>query len=241
MIPHIDGKVNRVRHKTVHSSICRIFCEKRLRAPGAGATIKTILVIVGGWSDMQLLEQRILAEGEVKSSEILKVDRFLNHQMDPKLFLAMAEEWKRLFDGCGVNKLVTIEASGIGIAAVAGLVFDCPVVFAKKTKSRNVSDDAYTTVVHSFTHGNDNTIRISREYLSPDDRVLVIDDFLANGAALDGLITLIEGAGATVVGAGIAVEKAFQPGGARIRARGYRVESLARVQSMDPETGIVFC
>ena len=197
---------------------------------------------------MQLLEQRILAEGEVKSSEILKVDRFLNHQMDPKLFLAMAEEWKRLFFGhertyfvCGVNKLVTIEASGIGIAAVAGLVFDCPVVFAKKTKSRNVSDDAYTTVVHSFTHGNDNTIRISREYLSPDDRVLVIDDFLANGAALDGLITLIEGAGATVVGAGIAVEKAFQPGGARIRARGYRVESLARVQSMDPETGIVFC
>ena len=194
---------------------------------------------------MQLLEQRILAEGEVKSSEILKVDRFLNHQMDPKLFLAMAEEWKRLFDGCGVNKLVTIEASGIGIAAVAGLVFDCPVVFAKKTKSRNVSDDAYTTVVHSFTHGNDNTIRISREYLSPDDRVLVIDDFLANGAALDGLITLIEGAGATVVGAGIAVEKAFQPGGARIRARGYRDAGAdhgrARVQSMDPETGIVFC
>ena len=168
---------------------------------------------------MQLLEQRILAEGEVKSSEILKVDRFLNHQMDPKLFLAMAEEWKRLFDGCGVNKLVTIEASGIGIAAVAGLVFDCRVVFAKKTKSRNVSDDAYTTVVHSFTHGNDNTIRISREYLSPDDRVLVIDDFLANGAALDGLITLIEGAGATVVGAGIAVEKAFQPGGPRGIAR----------------------
>ena len=174
---------------------------------------------------MQLLEQRILAEGEVKSSEILKVDRFLNHQMDPKLFLAMAEEWKRLFDGCGVNKLVTIEASGIGIAAVAGLVFGCPVVFAKKTKSRNVSDDAYTTVVHSFTHGNDNTIRISREYLSARDRVLVIDDFL----------------GATVVGIGICVEKAFQPGGARIRARGYRGESLARVQSMDPETGIVFC
>lgn len=241
MIPHIDGKVNRVRHKNRPFGDLPDFCEKRLRAPGAGATIKTILVIVGGWSDMQLLEQRILAEGEVKSSEILKVDRFLNHQMDPKLFLAMAEEWKRLFDGCGVNKLVTIEASGIGIAAVAGLVFDCPVVFAKKTKSRNVSDDAYTTVVHSFTHGNDNTIRISREYLSPDDRVLVIDDFLANGAALDGLITLIEGAGATVVGAGIAVEKAFQPGGARIRARGYRVESLARVQSMDPETGIVFC
>ena len=143
---------------------------------------------------MQLLEQRILAEGEVKSSEILKVDRFLNHQMDIDLFNEMGKEFYRLFG------------------------------------------EEHTTVVHSFTHGNDNTIRISREYLSPDDRVLVIDDFLANGAALDGLITLIEGAGATVVGAGIAVEKAFQPG-----ARGYRVESLARVQSMDPETGIVFC
>ena len=153
----------------------------------------------------------------------------------------MAEEWKRLFDGCGVNKLVTIEASGIGIAAVAGLVFDCPVVFAKKTKSRNVSDDAYTTVVHSFTHGNDNTIRISREYLSPDDRVLVIDDFLANGAALDGLITLCLEAGAEVVGAGICIEKAFQPGGERIRSRGVKVESLARIKSMSDDGGIEFC
>ena len=190
---------------------------------------------------MELLEQRIRQDGKVKGTSILKVDSFLNHQMDIELFSQMGQEFFRLFGDCGVNKILTIEASGIGIAAVAGLVFDCPVVFAKKTKSRNVSDDAYTTVVHSFTHGNDNTIRISREYLSPSDRVLVIDDFLANGAALDGLITLIEGAGANVVGAGIAVEKAFQPGGARIRARGYRVESLARVQSMDPETGIVFC
>lgn len=190
---------------------------------------------------MQLLEQRILADGEVKSSEILKVDRFLNHQMDPKLFLAMAEEWKRLFDGCGVNKLVTIEASGIGIAAVAGLVFECPVVFAKKTKSRNVSDDAYTTVVHSFTHGNDNTIRISREYLSARDRVLVIDDFLANGAALSGLIELVEQSGATLVGCGICIEKAFQPGGDMLRSKGVRVESLARVKSMSEENGIEFC
>ena len=190
---------------------------------------------------MKMLEDRIRADGIVREGDVLKVDSFINHQMDIPLFREMAREWKRLFAGKPINKVLTIEASGIGIAAVAGLVFDCPVVFAKKTKSRNVSDDAYTTVVHSFTHGNDNTIRISREYLSPDDRVLVIDDFLANGAALDGLITLIEGAGATVVGAGIAVEKAFQPGGARIRARGYRVESLARVQSMDPETGIVFC
>ena len=190
---------------------------------------------------MKMLEDRIRKDGIVREGNVLKVDSFINHQMDIPLFKEMAREWKRLFAGKPINKVLTIEASGIGIAAVAGLVFDCPVVFAKKTKSRNVSDDAYTTVVHSFTHGNDNTIRISREYLSPDDRVLVIDDFLANGAALDGLITLIEGAGATVVGAGIAVEKAFQPGGARIRARGYRVESLARVQSMDPETGIVFC
>ena len=190
---------------------------------------------------MKMLEDRIRKDGIVREGNVLKVDSFINHQMDIPLFREMAKEWKRLFAGKPINKVLTIEASGIGIAAVAGLVFDCPVVFAKKTKSRNVSDDAYTTVVHSFTHGNDNTIRISREYLSPSDRVLVIDDFLANGAALDGLITLIEGAGATVVGAGIAVEKAFQPGGARIRARGYRVESLARVQSMDPETGIVFC
>ena len=190
---------------------------------------------------MKMLEDRIRKDGIVREGNVLKVDSFINHQMDIPLFREMAKEWKRLFDGKPINKVLTIEASGIGIAAGAGLVFDCPVVFAKKTKSRNVSDDAYTTVVHSFTHGNDNTIRISREYLSPSDRVLVIDDFLANGAALDGLITLIENAGATVVGAGIAVEKAFQPGGARIRARGYRVESLARVQSMDPETGIVFC
>ena len=186
---------------------------------------------------MQLLEQRILAEGEVKSSEILKVDRFLNHQMDPKLFLAMAEEWKRLFDGCGVNKLVTIEASGIGIAAVAGLVFGCPVVFAKKTKSRNVSDDAYTTVVHSFTHGNDNTIRISREYLSARDRVLVIDDFLANGKALEGLMDILDQAGAHLVGVGIAIEKGFQGAGDRFRQKGIHLESLAIVDSMNGETG----
>ena len=184
---------------------------------------------------MQLLEQRILAEGEVKSSEILKVDRFLNHQMDPKLFLAMAEEWKRLFDGCGVNKLVTIEASGIGIAAVAGLVFGCPVVFAKKTKSRNVSDDAYTTVVHSFTHGNDNTIRISREYLSARDRVLVIDDFLANGKAMKGLLDVCAQAGATVGGIGICIEKGFQPGGAELRAAGYKLASLAIVDTMSDD------
>ncbi len=190
---------------------------------------------------MKLLEERIRADGQVKSAEILKVDSFLNHQMDVKLFRAMGEEWKRLFDGCGVNKLLTIEASGIGIAAVAGLVFDCPVVFAKKGKSRNLADDVYSTEVMSFTHGGMNTVLVSKDHLRAGDRVLIIDDFLANGAALDGLLDLVQQAGATVVGAGIAIEKAFQPGGARIRARGCRVESLARIASMDPETGVVFC
>ena len=185
---------------------------------------------------MKLLEERILRDGEVKSGEILKVDRFLNHQMDPTLFYAMAEEWKRLYDGCGVNKLLTIEASGIGIACVAGLVFGVPVVFAKKSKSRNVSDDVYTAEVVSFTHGGTNTVQVSREYLHPEDRILIIDDFLASGAALEGLIAIVEQAGATVVGAGIAIEKAFQPGGARIRAKGVRVESLARITSIDPMT-----
>ena len=185
---------------------------------------------------MKLLEERILRDGEVKSGEILKVDRFLNHQMDPALFFAMAEEWKRLYDGCDINKLLTIEASGIGIACVAGLVFGVPVVFAKKSKSRNVSDDVYKAEVVSFTHGGTNTVQVSREYLHPEDRILIIDDFLASGAALEGLIAIVEQAGATVVGAGIAIEKTFQPGGARIRAAGVRVESLAQIAAMDPLT-----
>lgn len=185
---------------------------------------------------MKLLEERILRDGEVKSGDILKVDRFLNHQMDPALFYAMAQEWKRLYDGCGINKILTIEASGIGIACVAGLVFGVPVVFAKKSKSRNVSDDVYTVEVPSFTHGNVNTVQVSREYLSADDRILIIDDFLASGAALKGLVAIVEQAGATVVGAGIAIEKAFQPGGAALREMGVRVESLARIRTMEPMT-----
>lgn len=189
---------------------------------------------------MKLLEERIVKDGQVKSNEILKVDSFLNHQLDPELFLKMAEEWKRLYEGVEINKIVTIEASGIALACMAGLVFKCPVVFAKKGKSRNVSDESYTTVVHSYTHGYDNLILISKEHLFPEDKVLVLDDFMANGAALEGLISLIEQAGATVVGCGIAIEKAFQPGGDRIRAKGYRVESLARIGSMDPEKGIEF-
>ena len=187
---------------------------------------------------MKLLEERIRRDGEIKSGEILKVDRFLNHQMDPKLFYAMGEEWKRLYDGCGINKILTIEASGIGIACVAGLVFGVPVVFAKKGKSRNLADDIYSTEVMSFTHGGVNTVLVAKEHLQPEDRILIIDDFLANGAALDGLIDIVNQSGATVVGAGIAIEKAFQPGGKRIRSRGVRVESLARIQSMEPLTFI---
>ena len=190
---------------------------------------------------MNFLEERILKDGIVKEGNVLKVDSFLNHQMDVRLFDQIGEEFKRRFAEEKINKILTIEASGIGIAAVAGLMFDCPVVFAKKGKSRNVSDSVYATQVTSFTHGNVNTVQVSKEHLLPGDRILILDDFLANGAALDGLIDLVEQAGAVVVGAGIAIEKAFQPGGARIRARGCRVESLARIAAMDPETGIRFC
>ena len=185
---------------------------------------------------MKLLEERILRDGEIKSGDILKVDRFLNHQMDPALFYEMAQEWKRLYDETPINKILTIEASGIGIACIAGLVFGVPVVFAKKSKSRNVSDDVYTAEVPSFTHGNVNTVQVSREYLSADDHLLILDDFLASGAALKGLIRIAEQAGATVEGAAIAIEKSFQPGGAEIRATGLRVESLARIRTMEPLT-----
>ena len=190
---------------------------------------------------MELLEQRILTDGKVVPGGILKVDGFLNHQIDPQLLYEMALEFKRLYDGTGINKILTIEASGIAMAAMTGYVFSCPLVFAKKSKTKNISNNVYSVEVASFTHGNTNTVVVSKEYLSAKDRVLIVDDFLATGAALVGLKALVEQAGGVVVGAGIAVEKAFQPGGARIRARGYRVESLARVQSMDPETGIVFC
>lgn len=189
---------------------------------------------------MKLLEERILADGEVLSGGILKVGKFLNQQMDPQLFYEMAKEWKRLYADAGVNKILTIEASGIGIAAVAGLVFGCPVVFAKKSKSKNVSGEVYTTQVFSFTHGSTNTVLVSKAYLQPGDRVLIIDDFLANGAALEGLMDLVRQSGAEIVGAGIAIEKAFQPGGERIRASGVRVESLARIAEMRDDGTIRF-
>lgn len=181
---------------------------------------------------MKELEERIRRDGIIEDGDVLKVDGFLNHQMDVELFRAMGKEWLRLFAGEGVNKILTIEASGIGIACVAALEFGVPVVFAKKSRTKNIAGEVYHTEVPSFTHGGVSDVIVSKRFLLPGDRLLLIDDFLANGAALEGLIDLAGQAGAVVVGAGIAVEKAFQPGGERIRAKGVRVESLARIKSM---------
>ncbi|WP_449133571.1 xanthine phosphoribosyltransferase [Senegalimassilia sp.] len=186
---------------------------------------------------MELLEQRIRRDGVVKSEGVLKVDSFLNHQMDINLFNEMGKEWKRLFADAPINKILTIEASGIGIAAVAAQHFGVPVVFAKKSQSINLDGDVYSTKIQSFTHQRIYDVIVSKKFLNADDHVLLIDDFLANGCALNGLIELVEEAGATVEGIGIAVEKGFQPGGDDLRARGYHLESLAIVQTMDPETG----
>ena len=190
---------------------------------------------------MKLLEERIRRDGKVKGTDVLKVDSFLNHQMDVELFTDMGREFQRLFEGENVTKILTIEASGIGIACLAAQCFGVPVVFAKKNKTKNIAGDVYTSKVESFTHGKVYDIIVSKEFLRPEDRVLIIDDFLANGSALQGLITLVRDAGATLVGAGIAVEKAFQPGGQMIRDMGVRVESLARIKSMSEEDGVEFC
>lgn len=187
------------------------------------------------------MEERIRRDGKVKSGQILKVDSFLNQQMDIGLFEEMAGEFWRLFGDCGVTKILTIEASGIGIACIVAQKFKCPVVFAKKNKTKNISDEVYSSKVESFTHGKIYDIIVSKEYLHSHDKVLIIDDFLANGAALTGLISLVRNAGACLVGAGIAIEKAFQPGGEIIRAQGIRVESLAKIKSMSEEDGIEFC
>lgn len=190
---------------------------------------------------MELLEQRILRDGKIKPGGILKVDGFLNHQIDPALLWDMAQELKRLYAGENINKILTIEASGIAIAAMVGYVLGCPLVFAKKSKSRNIADDVYSAEVESFTHGNTNTVIVSKEYLNADDRVLIVDDFLATGAALVGLIDIVEQAGAKVVGAGIAIEKVFQGGGNMLRDKGYRIESLARIAAMGDDCSITFC
>ena len=189
---------------------------------------------------MELLKERIRKDGKVKGTDVLKVDSFLNHQMDVELFAEIGKEFKRRFAGCEINKILTIEASGIGIACVAAQYFHCPVIFAKKTQTKNIAGEVYTSKVESFTHGRVYDIIVAKEFLGPGDKVLLIDVFLANGAALEGLAQLVKDAGAELVGAGIVIEKAFQPGGDRLRAKGLRIEALARVQSMNEETGVTF-
>ena len=189
---------------------------------------------------MELLKERIRRDGQVKGTDVLKVDSFLNHQMDVELFAEIGKEFKRRFAGCEINKILTIEASGIGIACVVAQYFHCPVIFAKKTQTKNIAGEVYTSKVESFTHGRVYDIIVAKEFLGPGDKVLLIDDFLANGAALEGLAQLVKDAGAELVGAGIVIEKAFQPGGDRLRAKGLRIEALARVQSMNEETGVTF-
>ena len=188
---------------------------------------------------MQLLKDRIRKDGKIKAGNVLKVDSFLNHQMDIHLFEEIGKEFKKRFTDVEVNKILTIEASGIGIACVAAQYFDVPVVFAKKTKTKNIAGDVYTSKVESFTHGRVYDIIVSREFLGEGDKVLLIDDFLANGKALEGLASLVQDSGAELVGAGIVIEKGFQIGGEAIRSRGIRLESLAIVESMDEETGTI--
>lgn len=186
---------------------------------------------------MKLLEERIRKDGIVKSADILKVDSFLNHQIDIRLYDQIGAEFARLFSDRPVNKILTVEASGIGIACVTAMHLDVPVVFAKEAKSLNLDADQYVTKVQSFTHGRVYDIMVSKRYLSSSDHVLIIDDFLANGCAVNGLLDIIRQAGASAEGVGIVVEKGFQDGGARLRAQGIRVESLAIVESMNPGTG----
>lgn len=186
---------------------------------------------------MNFLEERIVKDGIVKEGNVLKVDSFLNHQMDIELFSKMGEEFRKRFEDKKINKILTIEASGIGIACVVALHFGVPVVFAKKSKSINIEGDMYIAEVESFTHKCKNQVIVSKKFLGNDDHVLIIDDFLANGCALQGLISIVNEAGGTVEGIGIAVEKSFQVGGQVIRNLGYQLESLAIVDNMDAKTG----
>ncbi|MBR5421807.1 MAG: xanthine phosphoribosyltransferase [Lachnospiraceae bacterium] len=188
---------------------------------------------------MRLLEERIQKDGTVKEGGVLKVDSFLNHQMDIALFNEMGKEWKRLFADVPVTKILTIEASGIGIAAIAAQYFNVPVVFAKKTQSINLDGSVYTAKIQSFTHQRVYDVIVSRKYLSEGDKVLIIDDFLANGNAITGLIEILKEAGAEAVGVGTAIEKGFQGGGDRLREAGVRVESLAIIEDMDAASGSI--
>ena len=188
---------------------------------------------------MNFLEERIVKDGIVKEGNVLKVDSFLNHQIDIELYDQMGAEWKKRFEGKNINKILTIEASGIGIACIAAQHFKVPVVFAKKSKSLNLDGDIYVAEVESFTHKNKNNILVSKKFINENDRVLIIDDFLANGCALQGLLQIVHSAGAKVEGIGIAIEKGFQPGGKMIRNFGYQLESLAIVESMNAEDGSI--
>ena len=188
---------------------------------------------------MNFLEERIVKDGVVKEGNVLKVDSFLNHQMDIDLFEEMGAEFKRRFADSNITKIVTIESSGIGIACIVARYFNVPVVFAKKSKSINIDGDMYVAEVESFTHKCKNQFIVSKKFLNEDDHVLIIDDFLANGCALQGLISIVSEAGGTVEGIGIAIEKGFQAGGRMIRNLGYRLESLAIVDSMDAEKGTI--
>ncbi len=189
---------------------------------------------------MKALEEKINAEGIVAEGNILKVSSFLNHRIDVPFMNEVGKEFYRLFQNDNVTKILTIEASGIGIACLTAQYFNVPVVFAKKNKSKNLTDDVYSTEIASFTHKNVNQVIVEKRFIQPEDRILIVDDFLAKGNALKGLIQLIKDAGATVVGAGIVIEKAYQDGGKLIRESGVRVESLARIASMTPEGGCVF-
>lgn len=190
---------------------------------------------------MELLEERIRKDGVVKTGDILRVDSFLNHMIDPELSAKMGEEFYSIFKDCGITKVLTIEASGIAIAIEAARILNVPLLFAKKSKTSNLSDDLYVAQVYSFTHGNLNNVFVTKKYLKSEDRVLIIDDFLANGEAVKGLMSLCEQAGAAVCGVGICVEKGFEPGGETLRKAGVNLHSLAIVDSMDPVTGeIVF-
>mgnify|MGYP005845239485 FL=1 len=196
-------------------------------------------LLTKGIITMNFLEERIMKDGVVKEGNILKVDSFLNHQMDVKLFKQMGEEFKRRFAGKNINKIITIEASGIGIACIVAECFDVPVVFAKKSQSVNIDGDVYSAEVESFTHKCKNQVLISKKFVGPEDHVLIIDDFLANGCALQGLISIVNQAGGTVEGIGIAVEKGFQTGGQIIRNLGYQLESLAIVDGMNAADGSI--
>lgn len=189
---------------------------------------------------MKLLQERIRKDGLVKNGNVLKVDNFLNHQMDITLFNEIGKEFKRIFADCNINKILTIEASGIGIACIVAQYFDAPVVFAKKAQSINIDGEVYSTKIESFTHKKTYDVIVSKKFLSPEDRVLIIDDFLANGCALAGLIDIVRSSGASIEGTGIVIEKGFQNGGELIRSMGVRLESLAIIDKMDADGNIEF-